>query len=108
MLYFLNSPILTNYGKYQFYKIPLERAKYIWNNTEDKDKTSACGHKDTANHMRDLGFNIEENRIQIEMKPGDQALVLRITRRLAEGKVLSLIDFDSIDFEFGLLELLEE
>lgn len=105
MLYFLNSPILTSYGKYNFYQIPLESAKEIWNTTDCK--ISACGHKDTAEHMKKLGFDLEENRIQIEMKPGDKAIVLRITKRLSEGKVLSTYEFNQIDFEFGLLELNE-
>lgn len=108
MLYFLNSPILTNYGKYQFYKISLDQAKDIWNNTKVNERTSACGHKDTADYMKELGFNIEENRIQIEMKSNDKAIVLRITKRLTEGKVLSSNDLDNINYEFGLLELLEE
>jgi hypothetical protein len=42
MLYFLNSPVLTNYGKFSFSPISLEEAKDLWNNIvidiRDRDK----------------------------------------------------------------------
>lgn len=105
MLYFLNSPVLTNYGLYRFRKCTTQEARELWNSTIEK--ISACGHKDTSDFLQKLGMIVEVNRISIEMKKGDIAIVLRINKRLTEGKIISSKELSEIDYEFGILELIE-
>jgi hypothetical protein len=85
MLYFLNSPVLSNWGEFHFTKISTMEAISLWNSTPDSEKLSAVGHKATTELLNKLGFYIKENRIQIKMNSGDKALVLKINKRLTEG-----------------------
>ncbi|MEM4217851.1 MAG: DUF1874 domain-containing protein, partial [Candidatus Methanomethylicaceae archaeon] len=67
---------------------------------------SAVGHKSTAEILTSLtGFQIDVNRIAVDLQPGDRAVVCKIKRRLNEGEVLTQIDIN--DFELGLLTRLE-
>lgn len=105
MLYFLNSPVLTNYGIYRFRKCTALEAKELWNSAVEK--ISACGHKDTSDFLQKLGLNVEVNRISIEMQKGDKAIVLKINKRLPEGGIMTSKELDETNYEFGILELIE-
>ena len=104
MLYILNTPVLTNYGRYYFYPIPKSMAKELVTGTF----TSAVGHQGTAEILSMLfEVPIPVNRITIKMQPGDSAIVFRLLERLPEGKVLSVEELKSLPYEFGLLERVE-
>ena len=102
MLYLLNSPILTTYGHYHFSgPITVEEAK----NLLQEKFTSAIGHASTAELLSVLlDVPIPINRVRIEMRPGDQALVFRMLARVEEGKVFSREEVEKLPFELGVLE----
>jgi hypothetical protein len=87
VIYVLNSPILTGFGTYQFsgpLSIEESRSRLAGG------FTSAVGHAATAEFLaRVLGVVVPVNRIAIDMQPGDAALVLRLTERLPEGRMLT-------------------
>ncbi len=102
MIYVLNTPILTNYGTYQFYEIDPDYAIDILMNEK---WVSAVGHQGTADFMSKLfGINIPMNRIQVTMQTGDRAIVFRLLKRLQEGVVLTEEELKHIPFEIALLE----
>jgi len=105
VLYILNSPILTSYGKYEFSKISLDYAKEL---LSFGDFVSAIGHEATANLLSKItGAKIPVNRVRIEMEPGDIAIVFRVLTRLPEGKILTEEELEKIPYELGLLERVE-
>ncbi len=101
MLYILNSPILTNYGKYKFERITIEEAKKL---LSIQKWISAVGHEATAQFLSQLlGTDIPFNRAQITMQKGDRAVVFRLIDRLPEGRVLSIEEIKNVRYEIGLL-----
>ena len=103
MIYLLNTPILTDYGVYEFKRISLESIKIHISIAEVKF-TSAVGHQGTADLLSNLlGIPVPMNRIAIKMEEGDVALVFRLKNRLPEGTVLSESGLGKLDYEFGLL-----
>jgi len=109
MIFILNSPVLTSWGVYEFKKISSAYAKDILLSDSFE---SAVGHKATADFLSSLiGINIPVNRIQIQMKRGDKAIVFRLLSRLPEGKLLTTQEMLSMkedcDYEFGLLTKIE-
>ena len=101
-LYVLNTPILTEYGSFDFRKSSLPEVKELLS----QGFTSAIGHEATASLMSELtGINIPVNRVAIKMQPGDIAVVFRLLTRLPEGKVLSLDEIAKIPYELGILEM---
>lgn len=104
-LFVINTPILTDWGKYDFRGIFLSEVKKMLANA---DFMSAIGHEGTATLMTKLiGIYIPVNRIQIKMDPGDEAIVFRVLVRLPEGKVLSEEEISKISFSFGILKRVE-
>lgn len=104
-IYILNSPILTEYGKYDFQKITTEEAQKLLSNG---NFISAVGHQATAEVMSSLlGVKIPTQRIQVKMQPKDKAIIFRLLTRLEEGKVLSREELEALPFEIGLLDFLE-
>ena len=100
-LYVLNTPILTEYGSYDFRKSDLSEVQALL----QKDFLSAVGHEGTATLMTQLtGVQIPVNRVAIRMQPGDIAVIFRVLTRLPEGKVLSDEELSKVPFEFGILE----
>jgi len=102
MLYFLNTAILPNAGKYDYQQISLEEALNLWNASSD-NRVSAIGHPDTVKVLQELGFSVESNRIEARMEAGDKALVFKLNKRLAEGQVLTPDQIKEVGFFFGLL-----
>ena len=98
--YVINSPILTDWGKYDYKKISVKEAKHFLST----DFISAVGHKSTAQFLSLLtGVNIPVNRVAIKMKTGDIALVFKLKVRLPEGVVLTEKELQEVPYELGLL-----
>jgi len=104
-LYIINTPVLTDYGLWEFsgpLSIRDARTKL------EPGFVSAIGHEASANILsRILNIPIPVNRIQIKMQPKDEALILRLLKRLPEGKVLDESELMALDFELGLLKRLK-
>lgn len=65
---------------------------------------SAIGHTATASVLSQLlERDITVNRINVNMLPGDAALVFRLLNRVAEGAVLSVEELANIGYELSWL-----
>jgi len=105
MIYLLNSPILTSYGNYEFTPISVDVAKTI---TKTEKWVSTIGHESTAQVLSKLlDIDIQANRIMVEMKPGDKAIVFRLLERLPEGKILDSQELQNAKYELGLLVMVK-
>jgi len=105
MLYILNSPVLTNFGIFTYKPISLSEAI----EQLKQGFVSAVGHEATANFLTQItGIQIPVNRVQIQMKPGDRAIVFQVLTRLPEGKVLSFEELKAVPYRLGLLTMEEE
>lgn len=101
MTYILNTPILTEFGSYEFRKIGVEEAARCLTSGH----ISAVGHQGTADVLSAiLGIVIPVNRIAVKMAAGDKAIVFRVLTRLEEGKILTAEELRAVPFELGLLE----
>jgi hypothetical protein len=103
--YLLNTPILTNYGECNFsVQLTMEQAK----NNLAAGFQSAIGHEASAQFLSQLLImDVPMNRISVEMKDGDVALVLRIKSRLPEGMLLTKEEISKIPYELGWLTKLD-
>lgn len=101
MTYLLNSPVLTSYGEWVFEgPVGVERAREVIRD----GFVSAIGHQVTADFLKGLlGIDVPLNRVRVEMKPGDIAVVVRVLDRLPEGKVLTADEIARVPCELGLL-----
>ena len=100
-LYLLNTPVLTAYGEWQFEgPISPERVREML----AAGFVSAIGHGGSAQFLtRLLDTDVQVNRINIQMQPGDRAVILRLMERLPEGIVLTDEQMQNLPFELGLL-----
>ena len=98
--YLLNSAVLTEFGKFDYTAVTVEKARDIL----APGFISAIGHEVTAAFCSQLlQLPVSYNRIEVSMKAGDTAVVIRLKQRLPEGQLLTSEHFREIGFEVGLL-----
>jgi len=104
-LYFLNSPVITSEGMFQYRKISIEEAKEIVYAYADSCE-SAIGHEATAQLLSALlEFNVQAERKTISMQVDEAAIVLQLMGRLPEGFILTDIEqLEKIGYQLALLE----
>ena len=105
LLYVLNSPVLSAFGDWRFEPLAVDKAREVARD----GFVSAVGHPASATFLgSQLGVEVPVNRVAIEMRPGDRAIVLRLKGRLPEGTVLTDAQMQEFPFELGLLTRLPE
>jgi len=106
-LFIMNSPIITNFGAYQYRKITVDEAKSLIA-LSDGFK-SVVGHDVTADFISTvLGIKIPKRRVQIKMREGDSAIVFAFKDRLPEGKKVELDEIMYYEFHLGHLTMIKE
>lgn len=105
----LNTSILTNFGKYQYNEISLDRAREIAQQANGFNQlVSAVGHQSTCDILTKLlGVTIPMNRIEYKQEIGTAALIFKLKGRPEEGKILTVKEIEEIGYNFGLLIRLE-
>lgn len=82
MRYLLNSAVITGPGKYSYRLVTAEEAA-TW--LREKPFVSRIGYPATADHIKKLsGIRPELSREATSMRPGDEALVIRLKYRLTD------------------------
>jgi hypothetical protein len=100
--FILNSAVLTSPGRYSYRLVGVEEAR-SW--AKRGEFISAVGYQETAEALSTLlGVEVPAQRVEIQMQPGDEALVFRLRVRPEPGKKGGLgQDFLLEHAEFGLL-----
>ena len=107
MRYLLNSAVITGPGRYSYKTISPEIARK-W--LESGEYRSTIGYAETCSALATI-LDIPEppvNREMVRMKPGDQALVFRLTVRLSDPTIKGKLNnpaWIAGNCEFGLLWL---
>jgi hypothetical protein len=104
MRYLLNSAVVTSPGRYEYWLCDTEAARR-WMAAGPVEST--IGYQETAEALSVLlGQPVEINRRMVRMEPGDEALVFRLTVRLADPSVKGRIndpDWIAEHSEIGIL-----
>lgn len=101
MIALLNAPILTTYGTFEYQPIAVDIARELIHQGFD----SYIGHESTCQILSQiLRTKVPLNRAQYIQQSGDQAIVFRLNRRLAEGEVLhTLEEVEAVGYELALI-----
>jgi hypothetical protein len=90
MRYLLNSAVITTPGRYNYRLVSVHNAR-AWYMAGPVEST--IGYQETAEALSViLGLPVEINRRMVRMEPGDEALVFRLTVRLADPSVKGRIN----------------
>jgi hypothetical protein len=103
--FLLNAAVIPGPGTYRYESWDRESACQWF---QAGAFVSAVGYEETARLIREL-FQVEcaVNRVMIEMAPGDEALVVRLSRRVADPGLKGAVGVRPEDVELGLLRRLE-
>jgi hypothetical protein len=97
----LNAPIITTFGNYTYFPIPIESARILVNAVEF---SSYVGHESTASIISKLLHKpVGTSRKELKQKVGQIALVFKLKKRQPEGTVLTEEAVEKIGYEFGIL-----
>ena len=83
--YLLNSAVVTSPGRYEYWLCDTDTARR-WMAAGPVEST--IGYQETADALATLlGSEVPVNRRMIQMQPGDEALVFRLTVRLSDPSI---------------------
>jgi len=111
MLYVLNSATLPlkEGGKYliKARQLSVKEASEV---LKKEQFISAVGHEATAKALSNVfGIEIQFNRVQITLQPGDKLLAINLKKRLPEGQVLKTVEeLEQIGYTIWLFEIYED
>jgi len=111
MLYVLNTATLPlKEGEEYLIKarqLSVEEASEI---LKKEQFTSAVGHEATAKALSNVfGVEVQFNRIQITLQPGDKLISINLKKRLPEGTVLKTVEeLEQIGYTIWLFEVYED
>jgi hypothetical protein len=106
-LYLLNSPICTDYGCYDYVNVDTRTAKSFLEKYPNDKVISAIGHEGTAQYLSALfEQTIENQRIEVQMQAGDQAIVIKIPRQ-AIGTNLDIETLKTLNPSIGIMTRLK-
>jgi len=89
--YILNSAVITSPGTYQYELISAEEARQWYGDGDDV--ISTIGYQETAEALSAiLGKPVTVNRRMVKLERGDEALVFRLTIRLADPSIKGQIN----------------
>ena len=103
MRYLLNSAVITQPGRYTYSLVSAnEAAKWI----REGGWVSRIGYPATAEHIQALsGILPNVSREATVMKPGDEALVVRLKYRMQDPGQKAVFQPGPEDWEYGILKL---
>lgn len=97
----LNAPVVTSFGNYTYFPIPIESAKILANASEF---SSYVGHEATAEIISELlDKPVGYSRKMLKQKVGQMALVFKLKKRPPEGSILDRGQVEEHGYEFGIL-----
>lgn len=103
MRYLLNSAVITGPGEYSYRLVTAEEAA-AW--LKEKSFVSRIGYPATADHIERLsGIRPELSREATSMRPGDEALIVRLKYRLADPGQKANHAPGPDDWEYGILQM---
>lgn len=101
MIYLLNSPVLTSFGKFTYHPITIEQIK---NMLKEEIFKSAIGHESTAQLLTKLlDIKVDYNRIAIHQQDEDILIVIKLNIRAEANKEYSTNEIIEAGFETGIL-----
>jgi len=104
MIYIINSPVLTNFGSFEYKQSSINEIKLLLRECEF---VSAVGHEAAAALLTKLlETPIPLNRIAVYQGIGDIFIVIKPKNRLDINKEYSQTDIENMGYELGLLRRL--
>ncbi len=100
----LNAAVIPGPGRY-FYRIVSRREAVAWLARNGARAVSYIGYTRTVEHVQELcGIRFPLSRERIAMKPGDEALVVRLSYRVPDpASKASNAPVPDENWEYGLL-----
>ena len=104
----LNTTIATTNGIFKVSDLSLEKARELAQANIGHFE-NGIGHQATAKTLgKLLGIDINADRIEVEQKKGQLAIVIKIKGRIPEGKILSEKEMEEIGYSLKLMEKIDD